>query len=166
MSIAESLIKDFNEDAEMSRTLLAATPEDKYDWRPHEKSWTLGQLASHIAEAASWHQSMLEDVFDFDAMMADYKPFVAADRAELLATLDTNAADFTSFIEGKEDDFMSGHWKGLSGGAEVMAGERHRIMRRLLIDHVSHHRGQLTVYLRLLDVPVPQTFGPTADNPT
>lgn len=163
MTIAEALIADFEEEAKKSRTLLEAVPADKYGWKPHDKSMSLGQLASHIAETPSWHHSMLEDIFDFDAMMADYKPFAAADPAELLATFDANASEFTAAIEGKDDAFMTGTWKGLSGGEEIMGGPRHSVLRSILIHHVIHHRGQLTVYLRLLDVPVPPTFGPTAD---
>lgn len=165
MSIAAALTADYSTEAKKTRALLEAVPDDKHDWRPHEKSWTLGQLASHIAEAASWHDSMQEDVFDFDAMMTEYKPFVAADRSEMLTAFDDNSASFLAAIDGKDDDFMSGTWKGISGGKEIMNEVRHQAMRDFLINHVIHHRGQLTVYLRLLDVPVPSTFGPTADFP-
>lgn len=165
MTLADGLIADFQAQALMTRALLEAAPEDKYDWKPHEKSMTLGQLTSHIAETASWHASMLDDVFDFDAMMAEYKPYSAGDRAELLATLDKNGAEFTAAIGGKDDAFMSRTWKGMVNGEAKMAGPRHAMMRSFMIDHVIHHRGQLTVYLRLLDVPVPPTFGPTADHP-
>lgn len=163
MSIAEVLTADYQEEAAKSRTVLGAVPEEKYGWKPHEKSMSLGELASHIAETASWHQSMLVDVFDFDAMMADYKPFVAGDRAELLAGFDANSSAFVEAIAGKDDAFMDATWTALAGGKEMMSGARHRMMRSFLINHVIHHRGQLTVYLRLLDVPVPPTFGPTAD---
>ena len=165
MSIADALAADYKLEASKSRTLLEAVPDDKHDWKPHDKSMTLGQLASHIAEAASWHDSIHVDVFDFDEMMAEYKPFSAADRNELLATFDANSASFLAALEGKDDDFMTGEWKGISGGKEVMGGARHVVMRDILLHHVIHHRGQLTVYLRLLDIPVPSTFGPTADSP-
>ncbi len=165
MSIAQALIDDYTNEAAKTRLMLAAVPEDKYDWKPHEKSWTLGQLASHLAEMPTWHESMLIDVFDFDAMMADYKPFVASDKAELMAALDTNGSAFTKALEGKDDDFMNGVWKGVSGGRELMSGPRGAEMRSLFVHHQIHHRGQLSVYLRLLDVAVPQTYGPTADLP-
>ncbi len=165
MSIAQSLIADFKQESEMTRTVLAALPDDKYDWKPHDKSMSLGALASHIAETPNWHGSMLEDVFDFDAMMADYKPLSVSDKAELLAAWDTNSAAFLEAFSGKDDEFMNGHWKGMSGGKEMMGGPRHSIARSILVHHVAHHRGQLTVYLRLLDVPVPPTYGPTADFP-
>lgn len=166
MTLAATLIADFNQEAHKSRAMLEAVPEDRLAWKPHEKSMSLGRLASHIAETPTWHTSMLEEVFDFDAMMADYKPFEAADSAELLAAFDTNTADFVAAFEGRDDAFMRATWKGMSGGKELMAGERHAVLRDILIHHVIHHRGQLTVYLRLLDVPVPPTYGPTADDPT
>ena len=165
MSLAKKLIEQFTAESAKTRLLLAAVPEDKYDWKPHEKSWTVGQLASHLAESPSWHQSMLIEVFDFDAMMADYKPFVAKDKAELLATFDANNAALSEAIEGQDDDFMNAVWKGISGGREIMSGKRDAEMQELFISHQIHHRGQLSVYLRLLDVTVPQTYGPTADLP-
>ena len=165
MTISETLIADYEAQLAATRRLLEAAPQDRYDWKPHDKSMSLGQLASHIAEAASWHASLLEDVFDFDAMMAEYKPFEAADQAELLAAFDGNAAEFTQAIAGKDDTFMSAAWTGIVGGEERMKGARHSMMRNFLLDHLYHHRGQLTVYLRLLDVPVPPSMGPTADFP-
>ena len=158
-------LPEFDHEFAETRRALERVPEEKFDWKPHEKSMSLGELVSHIAEMASWHGSLLEDVFDFDAMMADYKPYSAGDRAELLAAFDSNAAAFTQAITGKDDTFMTAEWKGIVGGEERMKGARHKMMRDFVLDHLYHHRGQLTVYLRLLDVAVPPTFGPTADFP-
>ncbi len=164
-SIARSLIADLKQEAEFSRAVLAAVPDDKFDWQPHDKSMSLGTLASHIAETPSWLGSMMEDVFDFGAMMADYKPFAAANRAELLAAFDENLAGAIPLLEDKDDEFMARVWRGVKGDQEIMAGPRGAIARSILVHHVAHHRGQLTVYLRMLDVPVPPTYGPTADFP-
>ena len=164
-SIAQSLIADIKQEGEYSRAVLEAAPADKYDWRPHEKSMSLSVLASHIAETPSWLGSMMEDVFDFGTGMEDYKPFLAADRAELLAALDENLANATALLEDKDDDFMTRIWKGMKGDKELMVGPRGVVARSILVHHAAHHRGQLTVYLRLLDVPVPPTYGPTADFP-
>ncbi len=166
MSLAAALIADFKAEAKRTRSVLEAVPQDKLAWQPHDKSMSLGRLASHIAETPTWHESMIAEVFDFDVMMADYKPFAAADGAELLAAFEANNAAFIEAFEGRDDDFMSGVWKGLKSGQELMSGPRERVLRDILIHHVIHHRGQLTVYLRLLDVPVPPTYGPTADDPT
>ena len=164
MSIAESLAADLKYEATLSRRVLEKIPADNYDWKPHEKSMSLCQLASHIAETPMWLGSMMGDVFDFATDMGDYKPFAAADQSELLAAFDVNLANAVSLLEGKNDDFMAGVWKGVSGEKEIMAGPRHKIARSILIHHTAHHRGQLTVYMRLLDVPVPPTYGPTADS--
>ena len=165
-SIAQSLIADLKQEAAFTRAVLEAVPADKYDWQPHEKSMSLGTLASHIAETSSWLGSMMEDVFDFGAAMADYKPFAAGDQTELLAALDENLAGAIALLEGKDDAFMTGVWKGMKGDKELMAGPRNAMARSILVHHAAHHRGQLTVYLRMLGVPVPPTYGPTADFPS
>ncbi len=165
-SIAQSLIADMKQEGAFSRAVLEAVPAEKYDWQPHEKSMPLGALASHIAETPTWLGSMMEDVFDFGAGMADYKPFVAADREELLSALDKNLAEAVALLEDKDDDFMTRVWRGVKGEKELMAGPRGSVARSILVHHVAHHRGQLTVYLRLLGVPVPPTYGPTADFPS
>ena len=165
-SIAQSLITDMKHEGGLTRAVLAAVPADKFDWQPHEKSMTLGALASHVAETPRWLGSMMDDVFDFGAMMAEYKPFVATDSAALLAAFDENLAGALAMLEGKDDDFMTGIWTGMKGEKELMAGPRAAMARSILVHHAAHHRGQLTVYLRLLDVPVPQTYGPTADFPS
>lgn len=165
-SKAQSLIADMKQEGEFSRALLGAVPEDRFDWQPHDKSMTLGALASHIAETPSWLGSMMEDVFDFGAMMTEYQPFAAADPAELLAAFDRNLTEALAMLEGKDDDFMTGVWRGVKGDKELMAGPRGAMARSILVHHPAHHRGQLTVYLRMLDVPVPPTYGPTADFPS
>ena len=165
MSLAQALIRDVQSESTMTRAILEAGPEEKLDWKPHERSMSVGQLAGHLAEAPSWHSSMGQDVFDFAAELKDYRPFVPANRAELLAAYDKNVGDFLAFLEGKDDDFMNATWRGVAGEEEKMAGPREVMMRSILLRHVSHHRGQLTVYLRMLNVPVPTTYGPTADFP-
>jgi len=165
-SIAQSLIADLKQEGAHSRAVLGAVPADRYDWKPHEKSMSLGTLASHIAETPSWLDSMMEDVFDFGLGMQDYTPFAAADQAELLAALDENLASAIALLEDKDDDFMSRVWRGVKGDKELIAGPRGAVARSILVHHAAHHRGQLTVYLRMLDVPVPPTYGPTADFPS
>ncbi|MDH3403535.1 MAG: DinB family protein, partial [Acidobacteriota bacterium] len=102
-SMARSLIADMKQEGELSRAVLAAVPEDRFDWQPHAKSMSLGALASHIAETPTWLGSMMEDVFDFGTGMEDYKPFAAADKAELLAALDENLAAAIALLENKDD---------------------------------------------------------------
>jgi len=164
MSITENLLTDFNTESEYTRALLKAVPEEHLEWRPHEKSMTLGALAGHIAEAPAWTHSMLTERFDMtEAEREGYKPFVATSVDELLATRETNAVAFNTDLKGRDDDFMNAIWTMSAGGHEIMSLPRHAAIRTIIIRHISHHRGQLTVYLRLLGVPVPPTYGPTAD---
>ena len=164
MSLVENLIADFNLESELTLALLGAVPQEHLEWRPHEKSMTLGALAGHIAEAPAWVHSMLTDRFDMTEIeRGDYKPFVPTSREELLAERAKNAATFHSDLEGRDDPFMTRVWTMSTGGREIISAPRHAAIRSIILRHVSHHRGQLTVYLRLLDIPVPPTYGPTAD---
>jgi len=165
MTIGEALVADFRNEVEGTRKVLEAVPEDRLDWQPHEKSMSLGQLAGHIAEAPGWVHAMLEDEMDFEAAMGDYKPFVGQDRAGLLQTWDTSTAGFEAALAGRDDAFFERTWTMRNGDAVLMSMVRRWAIRSTVIHHVVHHRGQLTVYLRLLGVAVPQTYGPTADFP-
>ncbi len=165
MTIAEAIIRDFQGESAFSRSVLEVVPEDKYDWKPHEKSMSLGQLAGHIAEGPSWITSMGTDSFDFAELGDEYVPFVPADATELLEAQATNAKAFVEFLSGRDDDFMSAIWTMSAGGQEILSMPRDAVIRSIMIHHMSHHRGQLTVYLRLLGVEVPRTYGPTADFP-
>ena len=165
MSIAEATIRDFNAEAELSRRLLEAVPDDQFAWKPHEKSMSLGQLAGHIAEAPSWVMAMGEDNFNWDPENTEYTPFMPTSTDELLETLEQNTDACREFLEGRSDEFMSADWSMTMGEQTLMAGERDAMIRSTILHHIAHHRGQLTVFLRILDVPVPPTYGPTADNP-
>jgi uncharacterized damage-inducible protein DinB len=164
MTLSEALLGDFQYEAANTRKVLEAVPADRWDWKPHDKSMSLAQLAGHIAENPGWVDSMMADELDFGAM-GDWKPFLPASRDELLSTWDKGVAHFTEQITGKDDAFMSGTWTMRQGEKVLMAMPRHVAIRGMALHHVLHHRGQLTVYLRLLEVPVPSTFGPSADDP-
>jgi uncharacterized damage-inducible protein DinB len=164
-SIAADLIRDLEAEAAKTRTMLAAVPEERLDWKPHAKSMTLAALASHLAENPSWISSMLEDGMDF-ADLGDYRPFVAKSRKELLEGFDKNLRAGLEAIRGKSDAFLCAAWTMRNGPKVLMTAPKHDAIRGTAIHHWIHHRGQLSVYLRLLDVPVPQTYGPTADHPS
>ena len=164
MSIGKTLVAEFKHEAANTRKVLEAVPEDRFDWKPHEKSMTLGQLAAHIAETPTWVRSMIEDELDFAVAGGDYKPFAPATKAELLAGFDENVKDFETTVAGRDDEFLGVTWTMRHGDKVLMSVPRHVAMRSTAINHIIHHRGQLTVYLRLLDAPVPPTYGPTADN--
>ncbi len=162
MTLAERLLADFRTESANTRKYLEAIPDDKLDWKPHEKSMSLGQLVAHIAENPSWVSSIAGDDLDFATV--DYKPLVVSSRAEAIAALDEHAATFEAALEGKSDEAMLETWTMRNGDAILMQAPRHEAMRATGIHHWIHHRGQLGVYLRLLDVAVPGIYGPTADD--
>lgn len=164
MPIHEALVADFESEATNTRKVLEAVPQDRLDWKPHEKSMSLGQLAGHIAETPSWVHAMLEGDFDISALAGDYVPFVPGSRSELLETFEKNVAGFGDMLSGRDDDFLSVTWTMRNGETVMMSVPRHEAIRTTAIHHSIHHRGQLSVYLRLLGVPLPQTYGPTADS--
>ena len=155
MSISEDLVADFKMELEGSRKMLAAVPGDKLAWKPHEKSMSLGQLAGHVAEAPAWVQAMIEDEFDMEnAGGGDYKPYVPDSLDDLLETFATNAANFEKTVSGLDDDSLRANWTMRKGGNVIMSLPRQTAIRSTIVHHVIHHRGQLSVYLRLLDVSV------------
>jgi uncharacterized damage-inducible protein DinB len=163
MSIAEALVADFHEEAENTRKVLSAVPDDHLDWKPHAKSMSLGRLAGHIAETPGWAPSLMEDELDFAKAAGDWKPFLPANRSELLARFESEAGAFQKLVASKQDDFLKRTWTMRHGSQVLWQTSRHNALRSTAIHHIVHHRGQLTVYLRLLGVPVPPTYGPTAD---
>jgi len=165
MSIADALVTDLQTEAANTRKVLALVPEAQFAWKPHEKSMTLGQLASHLAEAPSWTGSMLEPAMDF-AGMQGYRPFAARSLVECVAEFEKNHHACIESLRGRDDRFMSALWT-MKNGPKVLAQQpRNEALRTTLVHHAIHHRGQLTVYLRLLGVPLPPIYGPTADEPS
>ncbi len=165
MSIQSALVRDFDLELPNTVKLLQALPEERLDWKPHDRSMSLGQLAGHLAETPSWVGAMLEDEMDFLSMPSDYEPYVAASRADAIATLEANATAFRDAMRDRADAFLEATWTMRKGDDVLMACPRHEAIRSTIVHHTLHHRGQLTVCLRLLDVPVPATFGSTADFP-
>lgn len=164
MTITQSLLSDLTREAALTVKVLQAVPEDRFDYRPHDKSWTMAALAGHLAEAPMWAHGFLEDEMDF-AQLADYQPFVPKDKAELFATLETNLATCRSSLERLDDDAMRRTWTARMGDKVLQQAPREQVVRDVLIHHWIQHRGQLQVYLRLCDAAVPPTYGPTADVP-
>jgi len=165
MTLAEAITTDFQADVINTRKLIEAIPADKLDWKPHEKSMTLGQLAGHLAESPRWIKQMMADELDLEALEGDWKPFEPTDRASILTELEEGAEALVQALEGRDDPFLQGTWTIRRGERVLIQEPRHQAVRNILLTHAAHHRGQLTVYLRLLDVPVPATFGPSADDP-
>ena len=149
------------------RSMLEAVPDDHLDWRPHDKSWTLGELATHVAMIPNWTVATLTmSEFDIDPE-GDGPPQnpELQSSAELVAALDRSATAAREAIEATSDETFAGPWTLKVAGEARFTLPKAAVMRSFVLDHLIHHRAQLGVYLRLLDVPVPQMFGPTADFP-
>ena len=164
MTLADNLNLDFADEAKRTRAMLEVVPADRFGWRPHDKSMTLGALAGHLAECPAWVRGFLNDELDFAKLASDYEPFAPETKDDLLKTCDENTALFHTTLATMSDEFLEEEWVMRAGERVLMKGPRHRAMREILIHHPIHHRGQLTVYLRQLDLPVPPTYGPTADS--
>jgi uncharacterized damage-inducible protein DinB len=161
MTLSERLAPEFDREIKTTRKLLERVPMDKSTWAPHEKSMPLGRLASHIAEMPSWVTGTVQ--LEFMDIDANYKPWTAASRDELLSKFDSYAAEAGKALSGVSDEALGKRWALRMGGQELFAGPREEVIRTLILNHIIHHRGQLSVYLRLLDIPVPSIYGPSAD---
>ena len=150
-----------------ARAHLEAVPDDRMEWRPHEKSWTMGALASHVANLPNWTAATLQ-LPELDVSPADGPPPPQPQydsSAALVEALDANAAAARAVIESTPDEEFGKPWSLVVAGETRFTLPKAVVIRTFILDHMIHHRAQLGVYLRLLDVPVPQSLGPTADFP-
>jgi uncharacterized damage-inducible protein DinB len=160
MSISAALLPEFDHEMTTTRKTLERIPDAKLGWKPHERSMSLGQLASHIAEMPSWGTAGLKmDSLD----MSGYQPWQGASREEILAVFDKNVADARAAIAGADDATYMSNWSLTAGGKTVMSMPKIVVVRSFVLNHVIHHRGQFSVYLRLNDIAVPSIYGPSAD---
>lgn len=164
MTTSEALIADLEREIPLTRKILEAVPEEHFAWKPHDKSMSLAQLAGHLAETPMWVDSMIEAEMDFAAADQEYKPFLPSTRTELLEAFEQNAQACLKTLRGRDDAFMEETWILRSGDQIMMEKPRKVVIRDIVVHHSIHHRAQLTVYLRLLDIPVPGTYGPSADD--
>lgn len=162
MKLIDSLITEFDHEAETTRKHLERLPNDQLDWRPHEKSFTAGGLAGHITEMFGWTVAIFtQDGIDFDPKT--YKPYQPTSVADLLKTFDDNVAKSKQAMAGATEDTLDQPWSFKMSGRVMFERPRAAVFRDVALSHVIHHRGQLSVYLRLLDIPVPGSYGPSAD---
>ena len=163
MALVDTLLPEFDHEMTTTRKLLERVPEDRFDWRPHAKSMTLGQLAQHVATSPMWgSETMNQDEFDVGAAPAS----VPGTRAEVLATFDRHAADTRRALTGRTDGELMVPWTLKSHGHTIFSMPRAVVWRSFVMSHLVHHRGQLSVYLRMHDVPLPSMYGPSADEST
>jgi uncharacterized damage-inducible protein DinB len=160
MSMTQAFLQEFDNEAKTTRRVLERVPADKFSWKPHPKSMSLGELALHTAMTpgmiCGW---ACEDEFKFTG---DKAP-VATSTAEILTAHDASVVKVKETMGQLGDEGLMKGWKGSSGGQTIFEMPKAALVRSIALNHWYHHRGQLSVYLRLLDVPVPSIYGPSAD---
>ena len=162
MSMCESLAAELRQEAKTTRRLLERVPEESFGWKPHETSMTLGRLAGHVTELPMLVAAALSgDELDFAA--GGFVPFNPTSTAELVEKFDANVESVAGLLEKQPDERMGEPWKLRSGDHVLFEMPRAMVVRFVGLNHVIHHRGQLSVYLRMLDVPLPSIYGPSAD---
>jgi uncharacterized damage-inducible protein DinB len=163
--ISAALLPEFDHEMATTRRTLERVPEDKFDWAPHERSMKLGHLASHLAEMPSWATVRLkQDSLDLAPVGGPaFEQFQAASRAQVLDRFDKNVAAARAAIADTDDPEYVKPWSLLRSGQTLMTMPKIAVVRSFVMNHIIHHRGQLSVYLRLNNVPVPSIYGPSAD---
>jgi uncharacterized damage-inducible protein DinB len=162
MTKAQILLEEVKQEAKATRTLLERVPFEKADYKPHEKSMTLKRLATHVAEINGWWKECLTmDVLDFSK--GDSKPKEINSTADILALHDDLLVKAEIILNNAADEKFKEDWTMRNGEVVYFTMPKAEVVRTWCMNHLYHHRGQLTVYLRLLDVPLPSIYGPTAD---
>jgi uncharacterized damage-inducible protein DinB len=160
MSIAQTLLAELEQESQTTRRVLQRVPQAHLSWKPHPKSMSLGQLALHVAVVPG---NVAEFVAQDSMEAPDFVHPAASSAAELVPALEASVAKAKQHLGGLDDAAMSAVWRMTRGGRELVAMPRAAFARAIMLNHWYHHRGQLLVYLRLLDVPLPSVYGPTAD---
>jgi len=161
--ITAALLPEFDHEMGTTRRVLDRVPEADFDWKPHDKSMSLGELAAHLANLPTWCGSIL-DAAAFDILTLGGRRAKAPEsRRALITDFDAKVAAARSALGGKSDAELLAPWTLKSGTQELFTMPRISVIRSFVMNHSIHHRGQLSVYLRLRNVPLPALYGPTAD---
>ena len=165
MAIREALLVELAMETAATRKVLARVPEDKLDWKPADKSMTMGRLATHLAENPSWGvHTLTMDELDINPPGGEpYKPVELGSVAEIVELFDANVAKLMATLEATSDDEFRRPWTLKNAGEEIFTEPKIGVLRGMVMNHSIHHRGQLSVYLRLNGVPLPAIYGPSAD---
>ena len=162
MALSESLSAELMQESNGTRKILQSVTDEHFDWKPHAKSFTLGTLASHLAELPSYVTYIIQnDELDFAKM--DYKAPDVHDSAGLMQFFDETIAKAKENLSNVSDETLMKNWTLRTGDHVIMTLPKAAVLRTMVMNHIVHHRAQLGVYLRLLDIPVPGVYGPTAD---
>ena len=163
MSHNQSLIAELKMEAANTRKMLERVPTDNNDWKPHDKSMKIGNLANHVAELPGWI-SMTIGTDELDLATMNYKPVISTSTEELLAKLDENVNKALAALESSTDADLDKMWTLRKGSHVIFSMPKKAVIRSMAYSHHYHHRGQLSVYLRLLNIPVPGMYGPSSDD--
>ncbi len=166
MAISDQLLPEFDHETTTTRSLLALVPAQSFDWAPHPRSMTLRRLSGHLANLLRWAPAAIERTeLDLGDPEQSWPPPEFSTTEGLLAIFDANRAAARAALAGASDEVLLVPWTLKNRGHEVFTMVRAGVLRSFVFNHSVHHRGQLSVYLRLLDVPLPHIYGPTADTP-
>jgi len=164
MAMRDALLPEFDQEMANTRKMLERVPENRFDFQPHPKSFKLNRLAGHVADLPSWAMHTLETQ-RLELEIAKFVPFVPSSTLELLARFDKHVREARAALAKANDEDLNATWTMKREGKTVMTMPRVAVLRTLVMNHLIHHRAQLGVYLRLLDVAVPGMYGPSADEP-
>ena len=166
MAIRDGLLPEFDQEMATTRKMLERVPEDKTTWKPHEKSMTMGRLAAHLAELPAWAATTLTtDSLDIAPPGGGHstQPVQMTSRQQVLELFDQSVAAGRAAIAAAADEEYGKPWSLLRGGQNIMTLPKSAVLRSFALSHTVHHRAQLGVYLRLNNIPLPSTYGPSAD---
>jgi uncharacterized damage-inducible protein DinB len=162
IKMIEPMCGEIAQEAATTRRVLERVPADKLTWKPHPRSMSIGQLAMHVATIPG-SICKLAQVDEFEVNPANFNPPVPKSAEEILSALDASVRAAQEYLGGLSESSATGTWRAKANGRELMYLPRVAMLRSLMLNHWYHHRGQLSVYLRLLEVPVPTIYGPSAD---
>jgi len=161
MPLSGALLPEFDEEMKNTRKMLERVPDGKFDYKPHDKSMAMGRLASHVAELPSWAAHTLQ--MDLLEMQPGQAPYLAKSSKQLLEDFDKNVAEGRKLIAEATDADFAKIWTFKYGGQTVFSAPKSVVIRNVVMNHLIHHRAQLSVYLRLNEIEVPGMYGPSAD---
>lgn len=163
-SIIPQLLKELEQEAVTTRKMLSRIPDNKFDWKPHEKSMSMLQLATHIAELPSW-TAMAFNIDELDFATMDWTPTPISNNADLLTVFEKSLAEGKASLSAITEDDLLPNWT-LRNGEQILSVTSKYEVVRMSYSQTTHHRAQLGVYLRLLNIAIPGSYGPSADEPS
>jgi uncharacterized damage-inducible protein DinB len=165
MTIGQSMLPEFDQEMQSTRKVLELVPDDKWNWKPHDKSGTLGWYALHIATLPGWTTMTINtEELDYAPVgKSSFQPPKVENRKDALEIFDKESGEARAALSAVSDAEIMKDWKLLAGGQTIFTLPRIACIRGMVMNHLIHHRGQLTIYYRLLDIPVPGLYGPSAD---